>query len=235
LLHSVLEIVWREMGSQQRLRELSQEDLQLLVQTAVDQAVALREDFSEFQKQARSAERERLVSIVLEWLAIEEQRKNAFTIQVTEQERQCEVAGLRLSLRMDRIDRLDNGKLVLIDYKSGVQDRKNLDGPRPPEPQLLLYASTLGEEVEGVYFAQLKPRNLCPVGYSRHGQFSSDKKEILGEAWPERLTEWRYTVEGLARDFVQGYAHVDPAKDACTFCQNRPLCRVGERTADDYA
>jgi RecB family exonuclease len=233
LLHKALELVWREIGSQDRLRGLDIDALTSLVRAAVNEAVTVREGFSEFQKQNREAEQDRLTEIILEWLAIEQDRKHPFTIQTVEQERPCEVAGLRLGLRIDRIDRLESGKLVLIDYKSGLQERKKLDGQRPPEPQLLLYASTLGDEVEGVLFAQLKPRDLHPIGYSRHEQFSSKKVEVLADGWPERLLEWRETVDRLAHDFVQGYAHVHPTSEACTFCQNGPLCRVAERSTDD--
>ncbi|HEX4229755.1 MAG TPA: PD-(D/E)XK nuclease family protein [Bryobacteraceae bacterium] len=233
LLHKALELVWSEIASQDRLRALESEALTSLVRAAVNQAVTLREGFSEFQKQNREAEQERLTEIILEWLAIEGDRKHPFTIQTVEQERPCEVAGLQLGLRIDRIDRLENGKLVLIDYKSGAQERKKLDGQRPPEPQLLLYASTLGDEVEGVFFGQLKPRDLHPIGYSRHQQFSSKKVEVLADGWPERLAEWRETVDRLARDFVRGYAHVHPVSEACTYCRNGPLCRVAERSADD--
>lgn len=233
LLHKALEFVWREIASQDRLRMLDIDDLTLLVRTAVAEAIALRKGISEFQKQNREAEHQRLTEVILAWLQIERERQHPFAIQTVEQDRPCEVAGLQLNLRIDRIDRLDDGKLVLIDYKSGVQERKKLDGQRPPEPQLLLYASTLGTEVEGVFFAQLKPRDLHPIGYSRHQQFSSKKVEVLADGWPERLAEWRETVDRLARDFAQGCAHVHPTFDACTYCQIRPLCRVGERSADD--
>jgi probable DNA repair protein len=233
LLHKALELVWSEIGSQDRLRAFEVDELTSLVRAAVKESVALREGFSEFQKQNREAEQERLTEIILQWLEIERDRKHPFTIQTVEQERPYEVAGLQLGLRIDRIDRLENGKLVLIDYKSGLQDRKKLDGQRPPEPQLLLYASTLGDEVEGVFFGQLKPRDLHPIGYSRHEQFTSRKVEVLADGWPERLAEWRETVDRLARDFVQGYAHVHPASDACTYCRNGPLCRVAERSTDD--
>jgi probable DNA repair protein len=235
LLHKALEAVWCEIGSQDKLRSFDEEGLTALVRRVVEREVSPREWQSEFQQQNNAAERDRLTQLVLEWLEIERGRKQPFTIQTVEQQRPCEVAGLQLNLRIDRIDQLENGKLVLIDYKSGLQDKKKLDGQRPPEPQLLLYASAMGEEVEGVFFAQLKPRELSPIGYSRHEQFSSKKVEVLGEGWAERMTEWRETVDRLARDFAQGYAHIYPASDACTFCQNRPLCRIQERSGDDDA
>ncbi len=91
------------------------------------------------------------------------------------------MAGLRLRLRLDRIDRLDNGHFLLIDYKSGEQTRPKLEGERPLEPQLLVYAAAVQEEVDGIFFGQLKPRELKAVGFSRDETFlGSDRDRAKG-------------------------------------------------------
>jgi hypothetical protein len=44
------------------------------------------------------------------------------------------------SLRLDRIDRLNDGSLLVIDYKTGDVSPKSWDLPRPDDVQLPLYA-----------------------------------------------------------------------------------------------
>src|ERR1700747_974209 len=50
------------------------------------------------------------------------------------------VGGLKLRLRADRIDLLENGQRLLLDYKSGEVSVKDWEGERPDEPQRPLYA-----------------------------------------------------------------------------------------------
>ncbi len=44
------------------------------------------------------------------------------------------------NLRLDRIDRLNDGTFLVIDYKSGDVSPKSWDLPRPDDVQLPLYA-----------------------------------------------------------------------------------------------
>ncbi|MGI8635460.1 MAG: hypothetical protein ACR2KZ_08660, partial [Segetibacter sp.] len=111
---------------------------------------------------------------------------------------------------------------------SGEPSRKSLEGDRPGEPQLLIYAAAMGGEVDGVFFGQLKPRNLKAVGYSREQQFPGRAMGVLREKWDGFLEMSRDSVEGLAREFVEGRAAVDPVKGACQYCHISPLCRVHE-------
>src|SRR6185312_3621474 len=103
--------------------------------------------------------------------AIEAERTVDFTVETTEQDSHYELGPLRLRLRLDRIDRLKDGRLVLIDYKSGEPKTKSLHGERPSEPQLLVYAAALGAAVDALYFAKLKPRKEGAVGYGRQAHF----------------------------------------------------------------
>ena len=183
LLHKALQRVWQELQTQTRLRLTPDDQLRSLVAQAVSLAVKNEQD-SPFHEQNSLAERERLQELILDWLRVERTRKQPFTVETTELERSFQIAGLQLHLRIDRVDRVKNGKLVLIDYKSGQPMRNQLEGERPAEPQLLVYAAALGNDVDGIFFGQLKPRDLRGVGFSREKHFLDRTAEIRETGTP---------------------------------------------------
>jgi probable DNA repair protein len=230
-LHAALKVVWERLQTQGQLRGTTPEELRAIVRDAVTQAVADSQSSPLYQLATR-AERERLEELILGWLEIERNRKRPFTVQMVEEDLHYDLAGLRLRLRLDRIDRLDNGHLVLIDYKSGEQTKTKLEGERPFEPQLLVYAAAVAEEVDGIFFAQLKPRELKAVGFSRDKHFSHQTAAVRKD-WDSYLARSRSNVEQIATGFLEGSAAVDPIKGACQYCNLQPLCRVHERNASD--
>ncbi len=227
-LHSVLEFVWQKLGSLEKLKSTPRTDLEKLLQDAAAEAVKPKS--SSFGKIASTVEIERLKQVTLDWLVIEGERQQPFTVETTEGEQFAELGGLKLRLRIDRVDRLRNGGLVLIDYKSGEQKRTKLRCPRPEEPQLLVYAAGVGSQVEGILFAQLKRDDPRPVGLTREKHFPKWKTvDVLGSAWEARMAESRTEVERIAAQFKSGYAPVDPQKRAvCDYCAQTPLCRIHE-------
>jgi ATP-dependent helicase/nuclease subunit B len=81
----------------------------------------------------------RLIGLVTEWLRFEQTRV-PFTVADTELKASPSIEGLNLRLRLDRIDRLNDGTLLVIDYKTGIIDTKVWDLPQPEDVQLPLYA-----------------------------------------------------------------------------------------------
>ncbi len=226
-VHGALQLVWQDLQTQHRLRSIPEAQLRAVVHDAVVQAVA-DDESSPLLHLASSAERERLEELILDWLRIEAARRQPFTVETVEQERCYEVPGLRLRLRVDRIDRLQNGKVLLIDYKSGKQSREKLKCPRPPEPQLLVYAAATEDAVDGVFFGELKPRELRAVGFSREKHFDSSSITVMKDGWDTFLLDAETEVRRIADEFVSGYAVVDPLSGACQYCRIKPLCRVRE-------
>jgi probable DNA repair protein len=231
-VHKALEKVWQRLGSQSVLRNTQRLDLRLLVSEAIVEAVPER-DKSPLHQLSVETERERLEEVILDWLEVERDRSEPFTVETMEQERRFEVPGLSLKLRVDRIDRLRNGSLVLIDYKSGKQTKPKLLGDRPAEPQLLVYAASVDSPVDGIFFGQVKPREVKAVGYSRTKHFKGAATEVKKD-WETYIEASRQNVAGLAKEFVEGVAEVRPTGAPCEYCGLKPFCRVNEQgTAEE--
>ncbi|MDQ2712206.1 MAG: PD-(D/E)XK nuclease family protein [Acidobacteriota bacterium] len=225
-LHKALEFVWQKLRTRDNLRATPPAQLAQLVEESAREAVRTGEG-SSFRKIVASVEVERLKNVILDWLAIERDRQIPFTVETVEQERLFNLAGLPIRLRMDRIDRLPNGKLLLIDYKSGDTSYKKLEGERPAEPQLLVYAASAETEVDGLFFGQFKPQELRFKGISRERHFKGQNNQIKKD-WREFLSDSRDEVYRLAKQFKDGFAAVDPSKGACDYCSQRPFCRINE-------
>lgn len=232
-MHHVLEFVWKQIGSQARLKELPPEELESLVGQGIAAATASTDEESEFHRELTEVERLRLGSLVLDWLDVEKQRLMPFRVEQVEQGATVDIEGVAIKLRIDRVDRLQNGRLLLIDYKSGKQNCEKLLGERPDEPQLLVYAAAMADPVDGLLFGQVLRGDLKLVGLTKDPQVPGQKSNALGIGWGRQQREWGETVHRLARNFRQGEAAVDPKTKACDFCEIKPLCRIQEIRATE--
>ena len=104
-------------------------------------------------------EQARLHSVLGQWLNREMERV-PFTVEEHEKDFLTQINGLQLNLRVDRIDRVDGGRLIL-DYKTGKVSPAMWDGERPDEPQLPLYGvhGPVGD-LRGVLFAQVRAGDM---------------------------------------------------------------------------
>jgi probable DNA repair protein len=242
LLHAVLHAVWA--GPPDGIR--SQNQLQdLKAQRAVAGLVrrVLREKISaelrqRMPKRYLELEEQRLTRLVNEWLDYEATRIS-FEVTETEAERTIHLAGLTFDLRLDRIDRLTDNSLLVIDYKSGDVSPKSWELPRPDDVQLPLYAGFAldpNEELGGLVFAKVRAGDLAFAG-----RVGNAKATLLANLPPnsslvrnsfsaELLIDWRDHIEQLAKDFLAGRAEVDPREypKTCERCGLQTLCRIQE-------
>jgi probable DNA repair protein len=219
LLHGLMRALWLDLKGSDGLAGDCAPAVARAAQVAVMEA-RLEEPFA-------ALERARLEKLAREWLDVE-RRRPPFEVVAAEQKRMLDLAGLQISGRIDRLDRLDSGGHALIDYKTGNPTPRHWNGPRPEDPQLPMYAVGAQEDISVVAFAKLRTGEMKYMG------FSDGPDRIPGvkssEDWPSLLAGWKREIESLGSAFASGKAHVDPRDGlkTCSQCDLQPLCRVYE-------
>lgn len=213
ILHNSLASFWEEVKTQKQL--LSQDDAQqsTLVRKHVETAI------SPYQKRApdimgpryTQLEIDRQCQLIQQWLEQEKQRP-AFTAIEIETTLKVDFHGLPLTLRLDRLDQLDSGQLIVIDYKTGSPNLNQWQGDRPEEPQLPLYAVCYNADIHALMFVEVNARQVRPIGLGdlteSHDGITpiSQAKQDLPEDWQQTCEHWDKTLTQLTEDFLQGEA-----------------------------
>ncbi len=244
LVHRGLEQLWLELKSHVGLMELSAGQRRTLVEKVVAAVIkAERRKMADvFSERFTLLEQDRLQRLMLAWLEIEAQRQ-PFDVEATEQGQPINIAGLELTVKVDRIDRLANGEAMMVDYKTGSSlSVADWFDRRPAEPQLPLYCVSHQGPVSAVAFAQVNAKQSKFLGLSNEvevikgiGPFSKSKYNIGKPSWDHLIAEWRGVLENLAQDFLSGKAEVDPKEGSttCQYCDQAPLCRINELAQQD--
>lgn len=248
LLHRVLEQLWTiKSGEANRLhsledleRAIAEESLAPMVHGHVEEvfAAAFPLERDAWTTAYLASEKQRLERRLLQWLTKAEASRVAFRVAAVEHRLEnVDVAGLRLNLRVDRMDVLEDEGVLLLDYKTGAVSPSMWKGDRPEEPQLPLYAAFGGvPDLRGVLFAEIRPGRMCFTGRVRDGRnelcaetssASGMAREPLSDT---QLEQWTATIERLASDFRCGAASVAPVDrgTTCSRCGLQALCRVAE-------
>ena len=230
LVHAAMEHIWGALKSHAGLCARSPEELRLIVAEGIAQACGKTDSLGTW------LESRRLQPLIEEWLTIERGRP-PFTVLQAEKDRKVEVGGLTLRTRIDRVDELEDGSRVVIDYKTGRAKATAWVGDRPDEPQVPLYCATMaGEPVSGAAFAQLRTGDATFIGVAERNSLGSMKamKELKDQPMPKLIEDWRRVVDRLAEGFRAGNAEVNPkTPSTCAFCRITPLCRVRDQRPGD--
>jgi exodeoxyribonuclease-5 len=150
---------------------------------------------------------------------------------------------MNIRLILDRVDRLQDGKLVVIDYKTGSSiSHDSWAGQRISEPQLPIYSALVlaNEHIAAVCFAQVRADEQRFVGIAAEADTLPGIK-ALHEAgklfppdtfpdWITLLGHWKTSIEAIANELVAGEAAVvfTDEKDL-RYCEVLPLLRLPER------
>ena len=240
LLHQSLELAWRRLQNRQQLLSLANGQLAEIVADVTAQVLREFRPARSRPLGGREAalEQQRLGKILSAWLELERGRGD-FEVAALESRQQFEIGGLELRGRLDRIDRLPDGGLLILDYKSGRCTTNDWWSDRPDNPQLPLYAVALaaaGEPVRGVAYGSLRPEG-CRLMSAGAEEGLDWPRQADAPDWHAQIEHWRAVIERLAADYRAGLVPVDPKKppQTCAYCDLAPLCRVHELEQEEDA
>ena len=205
IVHWALEAFWQDLPGSNELRALAPNTLRQRVSAAVERALAIltRSFRRTLSKAGQALEQQRTERLVQRWLALEQQR-GEFRVEAREQDIHMTFAGLQLTGKIDRLDRLEDGSLLLLDYKTGRASKGDwFPDPRPVDPQLPAYAISLQPPPRAIAFAKLRPDELKLEGLSAAAVDSPGIAELSAAShrfaelddWSELLSQWRAQLE----------------------------------------
>lgn len=239
LVHWALEHLWSALRDQATLAALDAGEHQRRIALAVEFALGKLGErrWARLPPFVRAAERQRLVQLLAAELQVEAGRP-PFELLAREGEARYELAGLSLHLRPDRIDRLADGRCLVIDYKTGRAPKPAEWTEDPPrDAQLPLYALAQADKgVAGVMVLGVADGACNATGLVADSSVWPELKGIaeLGQRqpltdWPALLEFWRTSLSGLAADYLAGRAELKPREaGVCRSCPLPALCRIGE-------
>ncbi|CAM5436591.1 PD-(D/E)XK nuclease family protein [Eoetvoesiella caeni] len=243
-LHEAIEFVWRSVDSQEALaRQHASGELLSLAEQAIQNSA--EQHLRDYSPVLRELEVERARVVLESWFELELKRQ-PFAIEGVERSFQWTHGALDLTLRLDRIDKLDDGRLAVIDYKTGggnIDPKSNWMRTRPIGLQLPFYASVLAREdarVGALVLARLHARKVEVKGladgdYGLEGLAALDDwPEFAGRSWQQLMADWRHTIEGLAQEYSQGVAvNRSLRADDIKYCDTLPFLRLNEEVRHD--
>ncbi|WP_024850553.1 PD-(D/E)XK nuclease family protein [Hydrogenovibrio kuenenii] len=234
LVHQVLEWFWQEVKNQSALIRLSDEQLKQKLDDLLQQAMQTMDQH--FNEHYLALEKKRIGHLLFEWLQLEKQRP-AFEVVAFEQAVELDLAGIKLSIKIDRIDQLETDGIgqppvFILDYKTGKATINDLLKVPLEAPQLAIYLHAFDEglpmeqaEVKGLGYGMIHSDDgvkfsvvaeneaFLPNKKATNFEALADKVgEFEGASWEAFLQHLKASVLALATSVQQGNADMLFAK-----------------------
>ncbi len=188
-------------------------------------------------------EADQLQRRILDFIALDLERP-AFTVLACEQSHEVAIGPLRLRLKLDRLDEWQDGRKMVIDYKTGQVRRQNWNPSAPRDLQLPLYVTAVVPDAAAIAFAQI---SVQAIGYDGVGLadesgiaglrspsskgpakivFQYPRTEDVIESWDELREAWAEVLLQLAEQFAGGDFRYDPRNPGSARGQVAVLSRI---------
>jgi probable DNA repair protein len=190
LIHDALHQLYADLPLQTDIRSWTEASLLQRVDAAAKIAFRRQERYADLVlRQLLGLERRRVASLLRSVVAMDLTRQG-FSVAAVEKSVETEISGIQVRLRIDRIDELDSGGLVILDYKTGMRKPFLDNNGDLRDTQLAVYARALGDPVAGLGLVNIDSRGVAidAAGCA----FTPDLD------WDDTLSRWRSQVDDAA-------------------------------------
>lgn len=247
IVHKVLEAFWKKVKTQTALIAMPEDVLQTTLSDLIEaEMLPLKKRFGD---QYIDLESQRILELILDWMALEGQR-TSFSVIANEHEVHIDIGGIQFKIKIDRVDLVDT-ELVILDYKTGRASINDLLSEKMSAPQLAIYLygiENLNKAVAGLGYGILHSDDGCSFNVvlddaermqsKRIKGFSNRNFELLREKqgfeyqgwqWADFLHQLKVEVAILAASVQKGEAQMrfDDEKDL-TYAGCRLALRLPE-------
>ncbi len=245
-VHAAFAAFWRVVRNQRTLLGLDESRLAATIAQAViaGRAAVDVQRWDALPPVVAAGESGHVERLMRQWIDTVERHRPPFAVSDAERRVELTLAGHALALRIDRLDDLGDGRMAVIDYKTGIAVApERWFGARPQGPQLGLYAMALdaGTRVAALVYAQLKPGQVKAVGLVDAEATwpglpaPADLRRVSIADWTDAQRQLAASIGALAQAAHDGDARIVPREpQVCRVCALMPLCRkAAADEADD--
>ncbi|MEC9416082.1 MAG: PD-(D/E)XK nuclease family protein [Pseudomonadota bacterium] len=155
------------------------------VKNAIDIAFAgqLKQSNDVLQRTLILHEKKRTEKLMLDFISNEMQRDN-FKVTFIEENLKLKYANLKLSLKVDRIDKYADGSFCIIDYKTGITKKILTNKQSIKSIQLFVYAAAFKKTVSALSFVTFNNDNEIIIDLVRENsdqEISNNTNQIIKE------------------------------------------------------
>lgn len=229
LMHALLEALWLDLKDQATLRALSNETRTEMLQALIEKTFpkAWSDMLSPLYV---TVEKQRLLEILQAHCQFELQR-SVFQVVATEWSGSYQLEHCRVRIRIDRVDRDANNRLLLIDYKTGAFQLNRLWEDRLESVQLPIYYLSLAQKQkfpQALMVVQLDLKEITACGVCDEDSGIEDLTPT-DKPLAEHGADWQQKLQVLVDEYRAGDAAVRPNRGemTCQYCDLSALCRKG--------
>ena len=196
IIHSALHKLYIDLPSSDAIRSWQDEELSSRINASLDAAFGRHERNTDaVLHRLLALERRRVEQLLRHFVHLDGERGD-FEIECIENRMEFVAGNIHLPLRCDRIDRLGDGQIAILDYKSGTRKKLLRFGQEAKEIQLFVYACAADAPVAALALVNIDSREIV---FDGAGRGYSDEVE-----WPELLQRTKDDIAIACEDLAAG-------------------------------
>ena len=237
ILHSILEAIWKDLKNVKKLRALTQKQLVVKIHYYIVQIFKKHHFiFHNIPGFIKSIEEVRIQEMLLKWFELEKKRNIDFDVLSVEKKINIIINGMKIRLRIDRIDQLADGKIIIIDYKTSKNfNIRNLLQKNITEVQLPIYAVYEKSDAISIALVNNHKCELKSISSMAHWIESnypltlekvliSSKDMSIPKTFKDLKNFWKKQFEEKIFSFKSGNITITPSHQSCQYCKFDAIC-----------